>query len=418
MLARGWWQSPLLLVLCFQALLLVSEVDGFSDTANVLSTGKKAICVERVVHLALTANNTKILYSGPSSQAELTSIVVNMFGANPTIPESILGDPTLVSGNFGIFSKLCLPASSTSAHIETVQLLTHGGSLSSMYWDLAPGYSYVDAAAEAGYATLSYDRIGAGRSEHPDPIQLVQAALQVEIAHALVEGLRTGKIGGRKFSKVVAIAHSSGSFLTVAQNQKYPQDLDAVVHSGLTLLPTYVAPAIASLNLQIANTDRSGRFDGLENGYVVQATPQSIQFPFYRYPNYDPRIFEAQVAEKQTQTLGEVFTLGSIVIPVPDFTGPVALINGENDYLVCGGNCTSPQDWSAQALQTLYPAAGQGSLSYVVSGSGHNINAHYSAPKAFAKINDFFETNGFSGGASVLTERSWANVLGFPSPDW
>ena len=40
------------------------------------------------------------------------------------------------------------------------------------YWDFVPDnstedYSYVHAAADAGYVTFRYDRLGTGLSEHP-----------------------------------------------------------------------------------------------------------------------------------------------------------------------------------------------------------------------------------------------------------
>ena len=81
--------------------------------------------------------------------------------------------------------------------------------------------SYVDAAADAGYATFSYDRLGVGASDHPDPIEVVQASLEVEVAHALIQALRDGVIGGNTFYKVVGIGHSLGSIQVKSSNVKH-----------------------------------------------------------------------------------------------------------------------------------------------------------------------------------------------------
>ena len=61
-----------------------------------------------------------------------------------------------------------------------------GGGFDRSYWNVAPGYSYVGCAAEQGYATFLYDRLGWGLSDHPDPLEIVQLELQVTIAHELI----------------------------------------------------------------------------------------------------------------------------------------------------------------------------------------------------------------------------------------
>ena len=106
-------------------------------------------------------------------------------------------------------------------------------------------------------------------------------------------------------------------------------------------------------------------------------------------------VFEYQVADKDTQTLGNLFTLASVSGPVPQFKGPVDVILGENDFVFCGGNCTYPSDQTIPTLDLLYPSAGNGSQHFIVPGAGHAINGHYSAPKAFEHINGFLDSNGF-----------------------
>ena len=132
-----------------------------------------------------------------------------------------------MEGTYAINAKLCFPANVNPSEVDTVQLLTHGGSLNSLYWDL-PENSYIDAAAAGGYATLAYDRLGAGQSDRPDPVQVVQAPLEIEISHLLTQALRDGSIDGKtKFKKVIATSHSSGNILTIGQSLKYPKDFDA-----------------------------------------------------------------------------------------------------------------------------------------------------------------------------------------------
>jgi pimeloyl-ACP methyl ester carboxylesterase len=170
-----------------------------------------------------------------------------------------------------------------------VQVLTHGATLDSTYWDFATGYSYINAATAAGYATFSYDRLGVESSAHPDPIQVVQAALQVEILHQLVVLLRAAPgLGGKLFKNVVGVGHSAGSTFTQAVSAKYPNDFDAVVLTGITTSTASVSAAQAANCLAIANQQGS-RFSGLANGYfTVGSGILGVQFSYFRYPYFDP----------------------------------------------------------------------------------------------------------------------------------
>ncbi|RYO81288.1 hypothetical protein DL766_009768 [Monosporascus sp. MC13-8B] len=52
-----------------------------------------------------------------------------------------------LTGPSSIWGKLFVPAHDADAeNVTTVQFLTHGGTLNHTHWDIAPGYSYMDAA--------------------------------------------------------------------------------------------------------------------------------------------------------------------------------------------------------------------------------------------------------------------------------
>lgn len=264
------------------------RLSGFANPLVTRSANGHAACITGLVTVPVTANNTKLLYSGPVDQEAATQTLVDLLQINPTIYRTTYGGPSIVNGTYAINSKLCVPVNSSLAqNLNTIQFLTHGATLGIQYWDIAPGYSYVDAAAKAGYATFSYDRLGVGKSDHPDPIQVVQAYIHVEIAHQLVQFLRTAQIGGFAFKTVVGVGHSAGSTISQAVTTKYPRDFDSVILTGTSISVTYVGTGLASFSLQIANTDTSRRFVGIANGYLTQSTSQSIQFPFLSYPYYD-----------------------------------------------------------------------------------------------------------------------------------
>jgi hypothetical protein len=263
---------------------------GLVDAAFSYSAGKKAVCVTGLTDVPIVADTTVVTYPGPANNFELTEFITNFARRDSTAFATYLGGPSKVEDTFSIFSKLCVPNDAIKANeLSSVQFLTHGGILDNNYWDLAAGYSYVDSAAEQGYATFSYDRLGTAKSDHPDPKQVVQAPLQVDIAHVLVQQLKHGNIGGINFSKVVGVGHSLGSAVTQGVSHKYPDDFDATVltgHSGFSGGGTIGFAAAAQ---QIANTlpDRPD-LESLPNGYfTLGPAPQTLQFAFFFYPFFN-----------------------------------------------------------------------------------------------------------------------------------
>lgn len=288
-----------------------SGLPSFSSSSSQVSNGKNARCEVGTLNVNVEAQNVKLVYDGPANQTILTATFNDLLAAGSTLGVTVQGGPSTVRDTYAINAQLCFPASANPDNVKTVQLLTHGGSLNSLYWDLQQN-SYVDAATVAGYATLAYDRLGAGKSERPDPVQVVQASVEVEISHLLTQALRNGAIDGKhNFNRVIGTSHSSGNILTIGQAVKYPNDFDASVFSkalhnllriacadifstslvvtGFTINGNYMPPTLAAGAYEPAAASGDPRFAGLPNGYYVQATPQSIQFLFFKFPNYDQK---------------------------------------------------------------------------------------------------------------------------------
>ena len=70
------------------------------------------------------------------------------------------------------------------------------------------------------------------------------------------------------------------------------------------------------------------------------------------------------------------------------------MVLGRYDFIFCGANCAYPTDQSALVVPALYPNAAAGSEHALIERSGHNINAHFGAPEAYAQINAFLKKNG------------------------
>ncbi|KAK3065339.1 hypothetical protein LTS18_014183 [Coniosporium uncinatum] len=376
---------------------LLSNAKGFNSPFSSTSAGGKASCVSGTVAVKASAQNTKLLLSNPPSQYNDTEIFVEFLQPTSGIQAAVNGGKTTVSGTYNINAKLCFPASvSSTSSISTVHFLIHGINFDQLYWDIPSSngvsYSYLDAAASAGYATFSFDRLGTGFSDHPDPIQTVQSALEVEIAHQMIQSLRSGSIGGTAFSHVVGIGHSYGSIQSIGLANKYPSDLDAIILQGFTINTANLGTTIADFNPTIASNNAPLRFGSLPSGYNVINSAIGDQTAFYRFPNFDTSLFNTLDGKKQTFTLGEIFTLTEPVAPAAAYTGPVDIVNGQNDFIFCSSDCTGENEMVQPAL---FPAAAAGSTNYYAPGTGHALNAHKTAKDTYAQMIKFSKDNGF-----------------------
>lgn len=261
---------------------------GFPSSAASPSNGKGATCVTGNVPITITSTNTKILLAEPANQTVVTELIQELYQADSVIVNQTNGGPSTVHGTFGIDATLCFPKQLEKAEqVRTVQVLTHGVGLEKSYWDIAAGYSYVDTAVAAGYATIAYNRLGVGNSDHPDAIQLVQSFADVEILHGIVAMVKSGHLGSKQFKNIIGVGHSYGSLVLLAQTAKYSKDVDAAVLTGFAYDASNLALTVLANNPAIASINNPAKFGNLSNGYIVHATPESIQLAFFRFPYFD-----------------------------------------------------------------------------------------------------------------------------------
>lgn len=275
----------------FVHLFFISPISasGTFETLKITpSAGRAAICTSGTVKVDIQANNTRFDLAPLADQFVVTNIIQQLFEVNSTFVEDTSKGIEVITTTLNISAQLCYPSDgkNSSSSMETVQVLSHGLGLDKSYWDIAPGYSYVDAAAKAGYATFAFDRLGVGSSDHPDPTAVVQSSVHVEVLHALIEGLKNGSIGEQRFKNVVGVGHSYGSVIQLGHDVKYPNDCNAVILTGIGNDFGYVPYALLSNNPTLANTVR-GEYVDLNNGYLLTPTPVAFQEPFFRFPYFD-----------------------------------------------------------------------------------------------------------------------------------
>ncbi|TVY80515.1 hypothetical protein LSUE1_G003311 [Lachnellula suecica] len=365
---------------------------GFINPSTHPSRGGGAVCVSGIVSVqASTSVNLKFNFELPSDQLGVTQTFISMVTNDSPFMQQLMAGTQTVGGTYDIGATLCTPANNLAP--DTVEILTHGVGFDRNYWDFAPGYSYVDVAAQYNHATFFYDRLGVGESSKPDALNVVQSPLEVEILQSLINKVSDGAISNILPFEIVGVGHSFGSILTQAVTAKYPLSLNTAILTGFSTNGAGVPVFITGLNLAIASQNAPSRFNGLSNGYLVSSSAISNQIAFFTAPNFDFAVLDFAEATKGSVTIGELFTITTTIAPATDFTGSVAVVLGEEDLPFCTGNCLSPPNQAQSVVAALYPRV-KASGTYLAPLTGHGINLHYSAGDTYHYIQEFIAAHG------------------------
>jgi pimeloyl-ACP methyl ester carboxylesterase len=292
-----------------------------------------------------------------------------------------------------VAARLCVPEGPPPA---TVQVLVHGITYTRRHWDFpdpsggTARYSYVSAALDAGFATLAVDRLGAGESSRPLGA-LVTPDTNAYVLHQVLQALRAGRVPGPAgplgFQKVVYVGHSYGSFIGWAVASDYPEDVDAVILSGVSHTFRLLAPATVALPLWPAALDPAFQGQGYDATYLT-TVPGSREATFYAPGPVDPAVVALDERTKSTLTAAEFAPFPLVLARPLDIRVPVLLVNGTEDTLFCGPTPASNLCQDAQTLRaTEGPRLGARVPcldAWVLPGAGHVLNTVPGALRWFA----------------------------------
>ena len=336
-----------------------------------------------------------------TSQYEATSIANAATSRAQPMPEL---EFIYLNRTYSILAQYCIPRQ--GAISSTLQILTHGIGFNSSYWDFYASfntsdsqYSYIAAATAAGYATLSYNRLGISGSTLPDPYSEVQTPAELAVLAQLTILARAGKIQGQITApaKVVHVAHSMGSILTNALAATYPELSDGVVLTGYLQNFQYQGLFIANTGFTIASQNEPDLFPASRygTGYITWPSKWSNQFSFFAYPKFDNAVLDDAEATKQPFPIGELLTFALLGdLQAPRFTNPVLYVNGEKDSIFCSSNCTGLVGPDSEAYKAFNGTSDIESI--IVQGFGHGLNLHLGAREhVYGPIQNWLSTRGF-----------------------
>ena len=301
-----------------------------------------------------------------------------------TVPVALAaGGPT----QYQIWGQYCAPV---GRPVATVQVLLAGLNYGHVYWDFpfdADRYSYVRWANRAGFATFNLDRIGIGHSSHPASANVTLESNAYTI-HQVVAALRDGAVRGPAARSVVLVGHSYGSEIAKLEASLY-RDVDALVLTGNAHHISPSAEAFAAqLGQPVSEVPRlAAEVPPGDSGYV---TVQDAQRPalMYNVADADARVVALDIATKETNTMGEIFTIGDAAAPsvTAELRIPVLIVDGSRDRLSCAPDatdCSSAATIEA-AEQPFYPHTHVDAI--VLARAGHAINLHRNADTAYRGI--------------------------------
>ncbi|HEV8558395.1 MAG TPA: alpha/beta fold hydrolase [Actinophytocola sp.] len=246
-----------------------------------------------------------------------------------------------------VHGKLCRPVGGVPT---MVQLLVHGGTYNGQYWDLpydSGRYSYQRDMAGRGLATFAIDLPGSGASSQPLSALITGTGL-ASVVHQVAGKLRSGKVSGTRFDRVILVGHSMGSGIAALAAATY-RDVDGVILTGFSHSMDLLAlTGIFVDAIQPAPLDPVLGARGSDPGYVT--TIPGTRNVFYDPGAVEPGVLTADEATKDqvaATVVPDLVTLAFTSTLTRSITAPVLIANGERDTLFCAFHCTAPADLTA-----------------------------------------------------------------------
>lgn len=297
----------------------------FSALAHLASASYS--CIDFKVPLSFTAEHMPTTFPPFENHYESVAFLNNLTARNSAAYPSPVGEPTNISVSVTIAAQYCTPAGKSP---KNVQVLTHGIGFDHTYWDFGGSdsqYNYIKAATAAGYATLSYDRMGAGKSTIKNPYNVQQVGPETQVLTHLTTLLRNGglsKPAGRKISvpsKVAHVGHSYGSRITAALASTAPSLSDAIVLTGWSTDGVGQPEFAISTDYHIANQNQK-RLGGHEsNGWLTWGDELANQYSFFHYPAFSPDVLAQAEKGKWPFAIGGSLT--GAPTKTPEWSGPL-----------------------------------------------------------------------------------------------
>ena len=364
-------------------------------SSNKIASGNSSSSHCKKLTFTVQATAVNKVIPSPAASTLKTQDGVNAFFAG--LPGLLAASTNQTrSGTYELAAVYCPPKQHRKPHHldrdAPLQVLLHGSTYTKEYWDRGswgygnPKYSWTKAMNRNGYATLAVDKLGNGASSRPDPVYDVQLPLQMETFHSLITQIKAGNASIPIPSKLIFVAHSSGSILGADLAQTHPDDVDALVLMGYPAGGANNKGGIPSYHYLPAAISAPARFPVTFNyGYLLMNSELIRTGAFYYRGHYDPAIPHLDYLTAGSQPLGEGFNLGPPAQPA--FRGKVLVVTGQKDPAVCGFTPVERCVYNDTRVKGVEEAFGGNSgFDFYMPPTGHDVNWHHSAPETYEVV--------------------------------
>ncbi|OCF75053.1 hypothetical protein I204_03901 [Kwoniella mangroviensis CBS 8886] len=386
--------------------LIVTPIEGQNNKATSDSPAEcRSFYADVYAETNSNIDSKSVIGEPPENQQALTEQIISYFAAGSTLPSRIFAAPTVeVKDTYQLWFEYCQPKSGV---VKGIYQAHYGLVGNAGYWNVQADdyktYSFAENAAANGWAALSYDRLGVGRSAHPDGTNTVQMPFEIQQSISIASAFREGKLGDiGKFETIIGIGHSYGPALLTGVSALSPSTFDAIVLTGFSNNVTEGPLGLSSFQSTIASVAYPERFAGYPNDYVITPSQTNDQIEFFHYPNYTQEALDSFTSGKGELPLGQQYSVEfPFTLNRENYTHPVLVITGEKDGVFCSADCyitsLDPPATQLDTTKVMFPSVNN-FQTVVINDTAHGINSHKTAKEAYKRIFEFVD--GLSLGVS------------------
>ncbi|KAI0831037.1 hypothetical protein F5Y06DRAFT_290593 [Hypoxylon sp. FL0890] len=382
----------------------------FATKAMTAAASKQ--CVEFDVPVPVIATNNYYTMPRVDSNIDAVQWALNFSVRTAPTPAERETGPKPINHTFNINAQLCVPSTKTDKS-DILQIAIQGNGWDKRYWDVAVEpveHSYVDAAISKGYSILTFDRIGTGKSELPNPYEDVQVATEVEILAQLTAMARNRTllssarvatttdnitIPALNPTHIVHVGHSFGSLLITGLLFQHGDMSDAALLTGFLPNSTHMGEVpVATFEHDFAPDHDPVRFGQFSSGYIVLTSENTLQKVYFTQDTLEPELLAYTEKVKQPEAVALYASSGqAFVQPGPMFKGPVQLIAGEFDYVNCNGDCKGT--YTEESIKnSTFPEASNVTV-YLQPNTAHALTVAKNSSAGFEIMFSYLDTHGF-----------------------
>lgn len=217
----------------------------------------------------------------------------------------------------------------------------------------------------------------------------IQTPILISLAQSLKKGLYTLP-NQPPPKKLILIGHSFGSYLSNAAIAANPTIANAAVLTGHNIVGLNLQLVLVGLRPCIANFQSRFKFGSYDVGYISIADLSSNILSFFKAPMYEEDVAQFTFNNKQPFAMSEVVNLSPTQFnyDATAFKGPVLVINGEFDHIVCDGYCPG-------LLNASFGNKFSNLETHMQPLAGHSLNFATNTTGFFGVIDSFLARNGF-----------------------